>query len=286
MIRETLDPGSKHAPVDLTPSHGTEFIRRTATSVNAVSNFHTGTHVPYWVRLDRSGDTLIAYDSADGVNWTLVGTATVPMASTVYVGLAACAFNNSALNTSTFDNVSLSWTQVPVNLSSIFNQTGSVTDGTTFGAGLDGNGNAYSALLLGSTVMAAGSVFSLGAPGTNAVQAAGQTIALPAGQFSTLTFLGTGVNGPQLGQTFTVNYNDGTSDTFTVSLSDWQNPQGYTGESIAATLGYFDAADGSSPAVPNYLYQYTLNLNNQKTVSSITVPSNGNVMLLAMNLLW
>jgi regulation of enolase protein 1 (concanavalin A-like superfamily) len=285
MIRETLDSGSKHALVDLTPSHGTEFIRRTATGANAVSNFHSGTAVPYWVRLDRSGDTLTAYDSADGVNWNLVGSATVPMTPTVYVGLAVCAFNNSALNTATFDNVSLSWTQVSVDLSSSFNQTGSVTDGTTFGAGLDGNGNAYSASLLGSTVMAAGSVFNLGAPGTNAVQAAGQTIALPAGQFSTLTFLGTGVNGPQPGQTFTVNYTDGTSDTFTLNMSDWQNPQGYAGESVAASLGYFDAADGSTWNVSNYLYQYSFRLNNQKTVSSITLPSNGNVMLLAMNLL-
>jgi beta-glucanase (GH16 family) len=112
MIRETLDPGSRHALVDLTPSHGTEFIRRTATGANAVSNFHTGTAVPYWVRLDRSGNTLAAYDSTDGVNWNLVGSATLPMAPTLYAGLAVCAWNNAALNTSTFDNVSLSWTQV------------------------------------------------------------------------------------------------------------------------------------------------------------------------------
>jgi hypothetical protein len=133
--------------------------------------------------------------------------------------------------------------------------------------------------------MANGSLFTLGAPGTNAVQAAGQTIALPAGQFSTLTFLGTGVNGPQLGQTFTVNYTDGSSDTFTQDMSDWQNPQGSAGESVAASLAYLDAADGSSWYVPNQLYQYSFTLNNQKTVSSITLPSNGNVLLLAMNLL-
>jgi regulation of enolase protein 1 (concanavalin A-like superfamily) len=284
MIRETLDPGSKHALVDLTPSHGTEYIRRTATGANAVSNFHTGTQVPYWVRLDRIGNTLTAYDSADGVNWNLVGSAQVPMAPTVYVGLAVCAFNNSALNNSSFNNISLSWTQVSVDLSSSFNQTGSVTDGTTFGAGLDGNGNAYSAALLGSTVVAAGSVFSLGAPGTNAVEAAGQTIALPAGQFTTLTFLGTGVNGPQPGQTFTVNYTDGTSDTFTLDMSDWQNPQGYAGESVAASLPYFDSADGSSWGVANYVYQYRFALNNQKTVSNITLPSNGNVLILAIDL--
>jgi beta-glucanase (GH16 family) len=284
MIRETMDPGSKHALVDLTPSHGTEFIRRTVSGANAVSNFHTGTAVPYWVRLDRSGDTLTAYDSADGVNWNLVGNATVPMASTVYAGLAVCAFNNGAVNTSTFDNVYLSWTQVSVDLSASFNQIGSVTDGTTFSGGLDGNGNAYSASLLGGNLMANGFLFAFGDPGTNAVQATGQTIALPAGQFSVLSFLGTGVNGPQPGQTFVVNYADGSSDSITQDLSDWENPQGYGGESAAAVLSYYDYQDGSTVPVTNYLYQYNLNLNNQKTVSSITLPGNGNVMILAIDL--
>jgi hypothetical protein len=129
MIRETLDPGSKHALVDLTPSHGTEFIRRTATGASAVSNFHTGTAVPYWVRLDRSGDTLTAYDSADGVNWNLVGSATVPMAPTVYAGLAVCAFNNSALNTATFDNVSIV-RDTPAQIQ--FTNASTVTAGTPF----------------------------------------------------------------------------------------------------------------------------------------------------------
>jgi hypothetical protein len=36
--------------------------------------------------------------------------------------------------------------------------------------------------------------------------------------------------------------------------------------------------------VPNYLYQYSFTLNNQKAVSSITLPGKGNVMSLAMNL--
>ena len=113
MIRETLDPASTHALVDLTPSHGAEFIRRTATGANAVSNFDPSAAVPYWVMLVRSGNTFTAYDGADGVNWNLFGTATIPMGTSVYAGLAVCAFNNSQLNNSTFDNVSLSWTPGP-----------------------------------------------------------------------------------------------------------------------------------------------------------------------------
>jgi hypothetical protein len=285
MIRESLAANSRHALAALTPGGGVQFLRRTAAGGGSVTTDDPGVSAPYWVRLVRSGNTFTAYDSADGVSWNLLGSATFPMAPTFYAGLAVNSHNNSTLCAATFDNVFLSWDQVSVDLSSSLNQTGSVTDGTPFGAGLDGNGNAYSASLLGQTVMANGSLFNLGAPGTNAVQAAGQAIALPAGQFSTLAFLGTGVNGPQLGQTFTVNYTDGSSDTITLDMSDWQNRQGYADESVAASLAYFDAADGSSRYVENYLYQYRFTLNNQKTVSSITLPGNGNVMLLAMNLL-
>jgi hypothetical protein len=198
-------------------------------------------------------------------------------------GLAVTAHNNGLLSTATISNVSLA---AAVDLSSSFNQVGLVSDGNAFGAGgLDGNGNVYSANLLGSTVTANGVNFTVGpADVNNVVQAVGQTIGLPAGQFSGLTFLGTAVNGPQQAQTFIVIYTDGTSDTFTQDLSDWQNPQGYTGESMAASLGYYNAADGSSPAVAIYLYQYSFALSSQKTVSTIMLPGNANVLLVGLAL--
>src|SRR5262249_8370108 len=158
-----------------------------ATGANAVSNFDTGAAAPYWVRLVRRGNTFTAYDSADGVSWNLINTATIPMATAVYAGLAVCSFNNSRLNASTFDNVSITRQG---DLSGSFNQTALTSDGTPFSSGgLDGNGNAYSATLLGTTVAGGGATFKLGAADVNnVVVAAGQTIALPAGRFGTLTF--------------------------------------------------------------------------------------------------
>jgi hypothetical protein len=240
-------------------------------------------HAPIWVQLVRAGDGFSAYYSTDAVTWTQLGaTQTVVMNATAQVGLAVTSHNNGIVNTATFDNLSI---VAQANFSSAFNQTGIYTDGTTFAGGLDGNGNAYSATLLGSTLSGNGYGFNLGAPNLpDVVQAGGQTINLPAGRFSVLSFLGTGVNGPQPGQTFVVNYTDGTSDTFTVDMSDWLSPQGYAGETVAASLSYYNAMDGSSPTVPNYLYQYSLVLNNHKTVSSITLPNNGNVMILAIDL--
>ncbi|MGA8440270.1 MAG: hypothetical protein WB714_18730, partial [Candidatus Sulfotelmatobacter sp.] len=51
-----------------------------------------------------------SYGSADGVNWTQVGSSqTISMAPTVYVGLAVVSGNASSLaTTATFDSVSIS----------------------------------------------------------------------------------------------------------------------------------------------------------------------------------
>jgi hypothetical protein len=173
----------------------------------------------------------------------------------------------------------------PVNLASVFNRTGIVTDGSTFGGGLDGGGTAYSANLLGSSVAWNGTTFNLGAANTNnVISAVGQTINLPAGNFSTLNFLATGVNGNQANQTFTVKYTDGTTQTFTQSFSDWFFPQGYSGESKAVTMAYRDGSGGGNGGGPLYLYGYSFALNSGKTVQSITLPNNGNVEILAITL--
>ncbi|HWY75603.1 MAG TPA: LamG-like jellyroll fold domain-containing protein, partial [Verrucomicrobiae bacterium] len=62
---------------------------------------------PLWVRLVRSGDTITSYRSPDGSTWTAQGTNTVTMAPVVYVGLAVTSGNYNQLNTSTFDNVTV-----------------------------------------------------------------------------------------------------------------------------------------------------------------------------------
>ncbi len=172
----------------------------------------------------------------------------------------------------------------PVNLSSSFNLIAMVTDGSKSTSGLlDDQGNAYSANLLGSTVSFHGSSFTLGPPNVpNAVSST--TIPLPAGQYTTLGMLATGVNGNQASQTFTVHYSDGSSSTVLQSLSDWFTPQGYTGESVAATMAYRDTAGGAQDDRTFNLYGYSFTLNNAKTATSITLPNNVDVVVLALTL--
>jgi hypothetical protein len=175
--------------------------------------------------------------------------------------------------------------RTPVNLAGAFNRTGIVTDGSTFGGGFDSDGWALSANLLGSSVTWNNNSFNLGAPNTNdVISAVGQTINLPAGNFSTLNFLAAGVNGNQPNLTFTVTYTDGTTQTFTQSISDWYTPQGYSGESQAVTMGYRNVNNGGKDGRTFYVYGYSFALDSSKTVRSITLPSDGNVEILAITL--
>ncbi len=173
-----------------------------------------------------------------------------------------------------------------VNLSSAFNRTGLVADGTTFsGGGLDGVGNAFSADALGTSLSAGGTTFNIGPAGSNdVVSAAGQTIALPAGNDSTLQLLATAVNGAQPNQSFTVTYTDGTTQTFTQSISDWTSPQGSPGALKALTTAYRDTAGGTVQIQQVNLYDLTSTLNPNKTVLSLILPNDANVELLAATL--
>jgi len=176
----------------------------------------------------------------------------------------------------------------PVSLSAYFGLPGIVNDGSTFSAtgGLDGAGNAYSANLLGAAPNWNGCLFSLGsASGLDAVACAGQTIALPAGQYTGLLLLGAAIHASQPNQTFTVNYTDGSSVSVAQSISLWTVAQNYAGESVAISTGYCDTSGGTeNTGAPANVYGYALPLNDSKTVQSITLPNNSEVIVLAMTL--
>ena len=174
---------------------------------------------------------------------------------------------------------------IPVNLSSVATKHAMVTDGRTFtGGGIDGYGNAYSANLLGTSLQVNGVSYGFGtADSLNG--AASTTIALPTGHYSSLGFLGTGVNGNQSGQSFKVTYTDGSSTSVTQSMSNWQTPANYAGETVAATTSYRDKSTGVKELRTFYLFGYMMALNNTKTVQSFVLPSNSNVIVMAATLL-
>ncbi|WP_263384175.1 S53 family serine peptidase [Granulicella arctica] len=180
-----------------------------------------------------------------------------------------------------------------VDLSKAYNATGIYTDGTTFApdGGLDAGGTAYSANLLngltanGQEIVVGPSNFRLGGSNVpDVVYGAGQTIALPAGFYSELKLLGTGVQGDQQSQVLTVHYADGSKETFNQSFSDWSSLTGYSNESLAIKTAYRNNNDGTEDQQAFNVYLYSLKLNPLKLVKSITLPDNRNVVLTSITL--
>jgi hypothetical protein len=198
---------------------------------------------------------------------------------------------------------------VHVNLAAVDNVVGAVSAGTAATkGGWDGNGYAYAANLLGASLTWAGATFTLAAPASAAAPVAqttppsampaantaspgpipdavsNTTIPLPAGNYVKLNLLGSGVNGKQANQRFVVTYTDGTTTTITQSLSDWWGPpQYYPGESAVLQMANLISPTGAMVSHAVYLYGYTFGINGAKTVKSLTLPANRNVVVAAID---
>jgi hypothetical protein len=193
--------------------------------------------------------------------------------------------------------------QAPVNLSRQFNTGGIFNNGVTFSAtgGMDGGGDgctlpdgcadAYSAQQLGLSfgtfpyLIVKGSLFGFGPVNTadctsNCVPdvislpgAPGATLWLPFDRqraYTTMTLLGTGVQGSHTG-TVTVNYANGTSESFNQTFSDWCNFGRNANESIAVGGISRINSDGTLNGATCNLYTYTYALDPHRILRSITL---------------
>jgi hypothetical protein len=108
MIRESLAANSKHAFMLVSAAKGVALQWRASTGGSTLNATGSASTPPRWVRLVRNGTTITGYESADGATWKAVGSETISMASTVYVGLAATSHTTSAETTATITNVTTS----------------------------------------------------------------------------------------------------------------------------------------------------------------------------------
>lgn len=115
MFRNDSTPASEHVAVVATAGNGVSFQWRSVAGGGCGYANVTGLLAPIWVKLVRTGSNFSGYYSTDGQSWVQVGTTqSVSMGAGVLAGLAVTAHNNTALNTSTFANVSTSYTPVVV----------------------------------------------------------------------------------------------------------------------------------------------------------------------------
>jgi hypothetical protein len=111
MIRETLEPGSKHALGCVTPGNGVAFEGRVTTDGASFSANQTEITAPHWVKLERdlSGNFTVSH-SDNGTTWVAVTGAPVQgiqMAANVYIGLAVTSHNAEATCQARFSNVTI-----------------------------------------------------------------------------------------------------------------------------------------------------------------------------------
>jgi len=102
MIRESLNANSRQAMAVLSPSNGVRMQYRTSTGGSSTDVNGGSGAAPVWLRVTRSGNTFTAYRSADGTTWTQIGSTSISMASSAYVGLAVTSHTNSATSTAVF----------------------------------------------------------------------------------------------------------------------------------------------------------------------------------------
>ena len=181
----------------------------------------------------------------------------------------------------------------PVNLSGAYTSWG-IANGNTQVAnrqGFDGGGYYYYSGNLQSTVSWSGATFNFGpVPNSNNgqnnfVQAKGQTISLPQGDYGWLYLAGAAANGSQQNQQITLTFTDGTTDGWTQSFSDWTGPQNYAKEAIIQKQPNRVNQVGNVHSETNYVYGYAYKIPAGKSLASIKLPNNANVGILGMTML-
>jgi len=108
MIRESLEPGSAHAMVVVTPSSGVTFQYRDVTGEDSQEvAVQADITAPQWVRLTRNGNNFTAEYSANGTtDWQMLGVPlTIPMLADVYIGLCLTSHNVNEMCTAEFSDV-------------------------------------------------------------------------------------------------------------------------------------------------------------------------------------
>ena len=178
----------------------------------------------------------------------------------------------------------------PQSLLRSYNNVGISSDQVPATANFDGLGFSYSAQALavagltpGATITEDGTTLTWpsASPGyPDNIVAGGQTVPVeaPAGT-AQIGFLGAAAGGPSLGE-LTLNYSDGSSSHFELTLSDWTLNGGNTsptgGNVPVATTTYRNCDCETSQTLDTYVFYSGLPVDTSRTLTSITFPASAN----------
>ena len=186
--------------------------------------------------------------------------------------------------------------QQSANLSSFFNLRGSSPDSARTAGNLDGAGNSVPEALWPATVDYQGVKFAMGtASSSNYVQAAGQTIPLPTGQYNKVYLLGCGAGSGVKSGDFTVNYASGNPTAENIAFAVWNTDlsgynytqridvKPYVYDSIGFAFTHYHDGVNDQMTRDNFLYVYTIDVDSARTLSSITLPDAAGIKIAAIS---
>ena len=119
MIRTTLAADSAHAYALVSAANGVRFQRRATAGGQSSSTAASTSLPPAWVKAVRSGNTVTTYWSADGSSWTTIGSVTLPLNTSAYVGIAVTSHNPGARTTATVSDVAVVRKALPAGQQSV-----------------------------------------------------------------------------------------------------------------------------------------------------------------------
>lgn len=127
MIRETLEPGSRHAMIALTPDHGIAFQRRLQTDQNSRNTSLPGFTTPSWLKIERWGRRIDAYHSADGLHWIYFASETLDFDGG-WIGFAVTSHNDNLIGDAVFEEVDFTRERPPFGLEGQYFAGADLTD--------------------------------------------------------------------------------------------------------------------------------------------------------------
>ncbi len=112
MLRQSKSGDSAYYAAFVTPGNGIVVQYRPTQGLGTQVVTETGSTVPTYLKIARSGSTYCTYTSSDGVNWTyIIGTClTLNLSSPTLAGLVVTSHNTGTLSIATFDKVTISTT--------------------------------------------------------------------------------------------------------------------------------------------------------------------------------
>lgn len=110
MFRSSLARNAAHGYVFVDGRGQVGFLRRSTGSGKAIGSIGGSRTAPVWLALKREGAVLTAYMSTDGNTWQTIGSASVSLGDTAYVGMAVAAETTAQRALTDISNVSFAGT--------------------------------------------------------------------------------------------------------------------------------------------------------------------------------